>query len=90
MKTMYFGIIMKEDMTKVIKVLVYRTSDERRIAWEALDSTWSADNPYNFYMWYVDVTINDCDTCVGIKQYVQLSNAAYVAVNDTLKAMHIK
>lgn len=90
MKTIYFGIIMSEDMNKVIKVMVYKTKEERRIAWEALDVTWNVENPYNFYMWYVDATINIYNECIAIRQYVELSNAALVAINDTLKEMHIK
>ena len=90
MKKLYFGIIMTEEQNKVIKVLVYKSAEERRIAWEAIDATWNVDNPYNFYMWYMDAIINEKNECVAVHQYVDVSLEAHEAVRKTLKEMHIK
>lgn len=90
MKTIYLGVIMTEDHTNVVSVLEYETKHERNIAWKAIDATWSLDNPYNYYMWFVDVTINDKNECTSIIEYTHLEPVAYLSIKKTLNKLGIK
>lgn len=90
MKTIYLGLIMTENRKKVVAVLTYETALERKAGWQAIDATWSINNPYNFYMWFVDVTIDSSNHVTSIIEYTHLEPIVYPCIMEALNKLGIK
>lgn len=89
MKKYYLGLIMTEDHENIVNVVIYENKYDRNTGWKAIDATWCINNPYNFYMWFVDVTIDD-KRVTSIIEYTALEPVAYVAIKEALSKLGIR